>query len=121
MTYEQVFDASRSLVTVKASGPDDMKSSLEALRMLRADPRFRDDYRILLDLRASKYVPVGTEFASMGIVISSFFGRQLIALVVDAPDVAKLQEFAAIITSGKADINVFNSADAAERWLLRAA
>lgn len=118
MKYKLDFDETRKLITVVAIGSADMQSSLESLRTLRMDPRFRDDYRILCNFLDTGYVSNSTERFALGRVVSMFFGRLKIALVVGNPELDKLRELVAAITASRVDINVFNEIKAAERWLM---
>lgn len=118
MTYKFSFDDARKLITVVAVGSANMESSLDSLRTLRHDPSYRGDYRILCNFLDTRYVPNSAERCALGFVVSMFFRGQKIALVVGNPELEKLKELLAVITSWNVDINVFNDVKAAEHWLM---
>lgn len=57
MPFNYTISPERGVAVVKATGPVDVRSSVEAMGRLAGDPSFRSDYRVVVDLREMEYQP----------------------------------------------------------------
>ena len=118
-TYHIEFDEARNLITVIATGHALKGMRVEALRTVRMDPRFRNDYDVLCRFVDNKHTPDKTGCLQLGLTLSAFFRGQKIALVVGKAELAPLRESIAIFNeTGRVEINAFNILSEAKTWLL---
>jgi hypothetical protein len=57
MPFSHTISQQEHMVRVVADGPIDLRSSVDAMQVVAADPDFNHDFHILVDLRRMEYSP----------------------------------------------------------------
>ena len=117
MTYIIRFEPERKLVRVTAEGTEDMTAALDAMRELHANPRFKEDFRVLCDLREQRFIPTATEAYGLGTLLEGFFSGQRFAFVIADAKHAMVQQQVLATAHAGADAKVFSDIEPAISWL----
>jgi hypothetical protein len=113
-------DPEKKLAYLTLPEKTDLAETLEALRQLAADERLGNDFGILVDVRATTFIPTAGEARAIASEISrpALFLHRPIAVVVFQLVQYGIGNMVSLIAGVKgAVLRVFYDIEAAERWL----
>ena len=107
------------LLTIVGSGPADYGVSVETMRSIAVDPRYRPEFDVLVDVRKLDYVASLQEvrqFVDWMVKLVVFKGRMAI-VVSDSLQFGAGRQFSAHAEMRGREIEIFMEMESARRWI----
>lgn len=120
MSFLCSIDPEKKLACLTLPEKTNLTETLEALHQLAADERLGADFGILVDVRATSYIPTAGEARAIASEISQpdLFLSHPIAVVVSQTVQYGIGNMVSLIASLKGTVlRAFYDIEAAERWL----
>jgi len=117
MPYTIEFDAAQKRVAILVAPPISEYDALKCFREIRADPAFRTDCGILINLLAADRSLSLTEAEHIGGAMKYHFPGHRIALLRSTPTPPPGFETLRAAANSKTDMRIFVELSAAEAWL----
>ncbi|BAU46861.1 hypothetical protein SVA_0279 [Sulfurifustis variabilis] len=121
MAFHFQFDLESGMVTVIARGSTDFAGNQRAIVALMEHPEFQAVSCVLCDFRQFEYVPTAEDCLTFGRLLAStdsYRGRRLAYVVASAAHLHAARTVAIVGNAWGMEIEVFQSPEAARRWLL---
>ena len=117
MPYTIEFDAAQKRIAILVAPPISEYDALKCFREIRADPAFRTDCGLLINLLAADRPLSLTEAQHIGGAMGYLFPGHKIALLRRTPTSTLTFDALRTAASSKTDVRLFTDLSAAEAWL----
>jgi len=120
MPFDYTISPEKGVAMVRATGPVDVRSSVEAMGKLASDPSFSREYRVVVDLREMEYRPSLGELRliawAMGHEKKSYPNKVAVVLS-ETQRLERAKRFARFSKLAGFGLELFADMNEAMRWL----
>ncbi len=120
MPFDYTISPEKGTALVRASGPVDVRSSVEAMGRLASDPSFHPDYRVVVDLRDMEYRPSLGELRliawAMGHEKKSY-PKRIAVVLSESQRMQRAKRYARFSQMAGLGLELFADMNEALRWL----